>query len=329
MLLTFVFSQITAFAKDEISLTINAQVEDEPVAYAQFDLYEFAHYDNTGHINVTDDFADYAVDFESMTEKNWQDYVDTIYVYALRDNLVPQCSGVTNEDGILVFNETNSDITEAIYLVIGHTASQGNLTYSFTPFIVSVPVAQENGSYDYSQIISPKIEIHSDDIPLSSEIKVVKIWDDKDDTSKRPDSIEVQLLMDGEIYDTQTLTKDNNWRYTWSDLDPGVTWNVVEKTVPSGYTVLLDSEGNDFTITNTLKTTTTTTTTTSTTTPNETTTTSKIQTTTPTTTTKTDEVLPKTGLYWAPVPILLIVGIALVFLGISKNKSGDKKYEEK
>ena len=60
----------------------------------------------------------------------------------------------------------------------------------------------------------------------------------------------MQLLRDGKVWDTVTLTAANNWRYTWTGLDSGHRWTVVEKEL-DGYTVEVTREGITYVITNT------------------------------------------------------------------------------
>lgn len=56
------------------------------------------------------------------------------------------------------------------------------------------------------------------------ERKVLKVWRDDGNEEKRPEQIVVQLLRDGEVYDTVTLSNDNNWRYTWPELSADHHW---------------------------------------------------------------------------------------------------------
>ncbi len=69
-----------------------------------------------------------------------------------------------------------------------------------------------------------------------------KTWDDSDDKDgKRPDSITINLFADGEQVDSQTVTADDDWSWTFSDLakynDNG---NVIDYTITEdavdGYT---------------------------------------------------------------------------------------------
>jgi outer membrane biosynthesis protein TonB len=48
-----------------------------------------------------------------------------------------------------------------------------------------------------------------------------------------------------------TLSEENSWRYTWSDLDSNSEYHVAEQNVPSGYTVSVVQEGTAFVVTNT------------------------------------------------------------------------------
>ena len=85
------------------------------------------------------------------------------------------------------------------------------------------------------------------------DISVSKVWKD-DDSDLRPDSISVQLYRGGKAYgDEVTLSEDNDWRYTWRDLNDGYTWSVEEVDVPDGYVSKTTRMGNRWVITNTLE----------------------------------------------------------------------------
>src|SRR5699024_1043628 len=84
-----------------------------------------------------------------------------------------------------------------------------------------------------------------------TEVSGTKRW--KDDTVEdRPDSIKVNLLRNDVVVDTEEVTADDHWEYTFSDLEKydleGQSYNytVKEQDVP-GY----DSEVNGYDITNT------------------------------------------------------------------------------
>ena len=70
------------------------------------------------------------------------------------------------------------------------------------------------------------------------ELDVEKHWDDNNNfAGHRPPSIEVHLHKNGTVIDTQTLSADNSWKYTWTDLtkydanDQPYTYSVSEGTI--------------------------------------------------------------------------------------------------
>ena len=80
--------------------------------------------------------------------------------------------------------------------------------------------------------------------------RVLKIWDDRGHTHQRPREVTVDLLRDGVVWDTVTLTERNSWRYVWENLDNRYTWTIRERAV-SGYWPTYGFEGVTFTILNT------------------------------------------------------------------------------
>lgn len=80
------------------------------------------------------------------------------------------------------------------------------------------------------------------------KLTVHKVWDDNG-CPDRPQSVEVDLLRDGEVAETVTLTAENQWSYTWENLDDRYTWMVAE-AVPAGYEASYHWEDNRVFITN-------------------------------------------------------------------------------
>ena len=72
---------------------------------------------------------------------------------------------------------------------------------------------------------------------------MTKVWDDQNNNDrKRPTSIQVQLMYDGNVYDTVTLSETNHWTYTWTELpkysdvaaNTEYVYTVKEVDVPAG-----------------------------------------------------------------------------------------------
>lgn len=86
--------------------------------------------------------------------------------------------------------------------------------------------------------------------PTPVEITVTKAWN-HNGGKELPTSISVTLYKDGEAYETVTLSADNDWTHTWSDLTDVSVWSVDETDVPAGYTKEITVDGYAFVITNT------------------------------------------------------------------------------
>jgi len=81
------------------------------------------------------------------------------------------------------------------------------------------------------------------------DISVNKVW--YGTGVAHPTSVEITLYRDGVVYDTVTLSAENDWNYTWEDLTDEFQWTVDEASVPSGYTKTVRRDGNSFTVVNT------------------------------------------------------------------------------
>ncbi|GEK34904.1 Cna B-type domain-containing protein [Kurthia sibirica] len=78
---------------------------------------------------------------------------------------------------------------------------------------------------------------------------VMKFWDDEEDQDgKRADSIDVQLYANNQPYGEKvTLNEENDWVYTWEDLDEmkdgkKIDYHVKELRVPNAYEVDINNE---------------------------------------------------------------------------------------
>lgn len=81
------------------------------------------------------------------------------------------------------------------------------------------------------------------------KLTVHKIWEDNG-YPDRPQSVEVNLLKNGEVVETVTLKDENQWTWTWDKLDETAQWTVEEAVVPEGYEVSYETEDNTVWITN-------------------------------------------------------------------------------
>ncbi len=120
-----------------------------------------------------------------------------------------------------------------------------------------------------------------------TELFVQKVWDDAGNEHQRPVRVTVQLLRDGEVYDTVTLSEATGWSYHWVDLDDSYIWTVREQNVPPGYTVTVTEQGVYYYIVNTYK------------------------------------PIPQTGQLWWPIPVLICFGFIFLIWAVLKGKGSE------
>lgn len=115
------------------------------------------------------------------------------------------------------------------------------------------------GSCCYMQYTLPNcVPVESPTVP-TTDVTVQKIWDDHNNPA-RPKTIEVELLRNGKVIDTQALSgTGNTWSHTWPDLptkdvnNSSISYSYeVREKVPAGYSTVTTHSGNAWTITNTL-----------------------------------------------------------------------------
>lgn len=200
----------------------------------------------------------------------------------------PTASATTGNQGIAAFSELKS----GLYLVKAEAAEIGHWVYDAGVFMVSVP-GKTDGKWQYDTVADVKYQRS----PKTMELKVIKQWKDSSYTSERPGRITVNLYRDGALDDTVELSAQNNWTHTFTGLETIHTWTVKEHAVPAGYQVAYSQKKGVQIITNTYQ--------------------SK---------TSSGQSIPQTGLLWWPVPLMAVLGVALVIIGlILRRKWSDRQ----
>ena len=240
----------------EAALTIYFGKDKTGFSGVELRMYRVADVSKTAQFTLTGDFTEYPVTVKGLDSAGWRALAQTLDGYVARDGLTPAQAARTGADGRVIFN----GLSTGLYLVVGDRFQEGRYTYTPEPFLLCLPnLDKENDTWLYDTAVSCKYDSNyhppgggdGDDDDDTINRKVLKVWRDDGNKVDRPDEIVVQLLRDGEIYDTVTLSEENNWRYTWSDLDQKSQWRVVEYETPEGYTVSVVREGITFVMTNT------------------------------------------------------------------------------
>lgn len=239
-----------------VTLTVDFRDGDDALPGARFNLYRAADMGRFAEFTLAGDFADYPVEIDGLDADGWKTAAVTLANYALRDGLTPLDSGVTDREGRLTFPTGETVLTPGLYLLLGGATTVNGYRYTPAPLLISLPNrAAEEHQWTYDVTVSPKFDRTTTGGGGGSSTvdrKVLKVWKDGG-SEDRPESIQVQLLKDGKVADTVTLSAKNNWRHTWKDLSSKSNWQVVEKETPEGYTVTVTREGITFVMTNTLK----------------------------------------------------------------------------
>ena len=128
------------------------------------------------------------------------------------------------------------------------TTEKDNWQYAFTNLAKYsngteiVYTLTENAVTDY-RLSQDGYNLTNHYTPGKTTYNVQKVWQDgNNQDGLRPNDIDVQLLADGKVFgDIVTLSKANNWQYTWEDLQQkasgkDIVYTVKESNTPSDYT---------------------------------------------------------------------------------------------
>lgn len=252
MLLTSqVFAQGKIDMSKENSLILTYKYGDTCLEGAEFKMYKVADADEYGVYTTSNAIKKYpiALDFtKKYSNAEWGVWAETLMNLVSADEAIqPDVTGLTNKDGVVTLTAPSA----GIYLVIGNPHHQGDLIYKTKAALFTLPsMNNDDNTWTYETKAEPKSDGVPEDAPIS--LKVKKIWNDSGYSSRRPSEITVELRRDGDLYETVVLNKENGWSHEWrKQLDADANWTVVEKEVPSGYTVSVKKDGITFTITNT------------------------------------------------------------------------------
>lgn len=293
--------------ESKCELDILYQHNGEPITNVSSSAYYIGSFNNNGDITLSGNFADYNVD---TSTDDLSALAQTLYGYALLDKITPEHTAVSDDTGAVFM----TDMDKGVYLVTSKRHVKDDEVFITEPQLIFLPWIEDDELLYRRTMLAKCRMITMDDTPISA--KVLKVWDDDGFENIRPTSIKATLLRDEEVYDTVELSANNNWRHTWDLLPSYYIWTVVEE-IPIGYEVIQTQDGITRVLTNSYKDTNTPTG--PTTVPNQTTPTDSTTPTPP----ADKEKLPQTGQLWWPVPILLVLGVVLIIIGVTKRK-GEK-----
>lgn len=204
---------------------------------AVFSVYRVAEMTQEGYV-LTGSFAGYPVSPVADGTEQWLSLAATLAAYAARDEIAPEASGEIDHNMLAC-----TDLLPGLYLVVGSITTQEQTVYHPIPFLVALEAGEDcTASVKWEEEILPG---------LHADYTVQKVWQDTGFEEERPDSVTVQLLENGKVMETVTLSEENHWQHTWKQLPVACQWQVTEQDVPQSYTVTVSQSGKTFTVTNT------------------------------------------------------------------------------
>lgn len=309
---------LNALALQGQQIEIIISDDGEYLQNTEFSLY-FLGDVREGVINPNEDFSSYKVSFDISDSEKLTTLAHTISAYALRDGIAADYTDYSDKNGTADFDEKT--LPAGAYLIMAEKLYHNGCYYFVEPTVVVLPY----GKGERLTII-PKFEkVPEETESIGVNYRVFKAWIE-DDKGIRPIEIYVELLRDGEVYDTVVLNTENNWRYEWTGLSSHYHWTVTEKIVEGDYLVSLSQSEKAFLLTNTHSTKI-----------GEESSTTEVSTTPPgvepdTNEPDTDEPadedeLPVTGALRWPIPYLAMAGIILFCVGYVKYRKSELNYE--
>lgn len=241
----------TAFAADKNTVTFKYTLEN-----AKFDVYKVGEIGENG-VDLAEKYAKYRVDLNDTSA------AQTLSEYITRDSLSPDITMVTDSAFIAKFDAENG-----VYLILGGSTVYNGTKYTALPVMVSVSGKDIEVDAKYEKKSDSSSDGDNKDKDSKSDttsdtgrtkggssasvnrtsvsVSATKVWKG----GSRPDSVTLQLLKDGKVYEEKVVNSDNNWRCSWEKLDKKSDWSVVEKEVPQGFEVSINRNGSTWVITN-------------------------------------------------------------------------------
>ena len=254
LLLPFnIYAKSTSDATKEIdvskkaSLEIKYKYDDIAINDISVRIYKVASVSKDFQYTLTDSFKSYNVKINGLkTQNELNSLSDTLESYIYADLIKETSNGVIKNNKIQ-FNELET----GLYLVITDKIDEEKYNLVFESFLISLPTLDENNEWIYNTSSEPKPVFYE---PKYEEItySVIKEWRDKEGKD-RPNSVNIEIYKDGNKFDVVTLSSNNNWCYSWNALDDGSVYTVVEREIPTDYTVSITKNETKFIVVNTKK----------------------------------------------------------------------------
>ncbi len=253
----------TAFAKNTSradidmskkgSLTVtHLSIDEELMENVPSHIYLVATIDENGQYSITDEFKECFADQDFFNNgydyDSWKDVVaydmdsdsDNLYNYINSRKIKELTSGISDAQGKTYYK----DLELGVYYVLSDKVVKGEYTHAFVNFVYPIPLLEmENGKLNvkYDVEASPKkSKTKNGEV---ERLEIYKRWMDSGNKDKRPSDITIDILCDGENYETVKLSTSNSWAYA-ATVEAGHNWSIEETETGKGYTASVTSSHN-------------------------------------------------------------------------------------
>lgn len=166
---------------------------------------------------------------------------------------------VTANNNLLGSSNITLEPGEEITLMVSYKLLKADVIGAqYKEFINTAYITGTHNEKTYND--NDNATIGTEFIQETDNITFVKVWQDTGYESVRPTSIQIQLKQNQTVYETVTVTKDQNWTKVWKNLPledingNRITYSVAEVNVPNVYTVsggTMNNSNKTITLTNT------------------------------------------------------------------------------
>ena len=233
----------------DCSLTIAYRYDGNSFANHPVKLYKIAAVSADFQYSLTEPFANSGLilnDVQSAGE--WNVIRSTLEAHILACGVDAEFTGATDSDGQVCFQ----GLKPGLYLAITEQVLQNHWIYTFDSALVALPGLGTDVLWQYEVAVTSKSKAIPPAEPDEEiEYKVLKLWKGDGGRADRPESIEVEIFRNGASYQIVILSEENHWTYSWKAKDDGSVWKVVERNIPSGYTMTIEERETSFVLTNT------------------------------------------------------------------------------
>lgn len=246
------FAASTSEAKEPIdpnaacTLTVEHRAGDVRFPDIPVRIYRVADVSSDFQYTLTEAFAETLLQLNGISSQaEWNTVRSTLDMFIAANDPEPCAEAATDSDGIARFGE----LKPGLYYISQVICSKDGFRYYFAPALTALPNLEPDGTWNYDVRIKSKADMEN---PTGEDLeyKVLKVWKD-DGRAKRPTSVTVDILHNGDTVKTVTLSEENNWSFSWFAEDDGSVWSVIERNVPEGYVMTVEERTTTFVIVNT------------------------------------------------------------------------------